>query len=83
MHIQGHVEYSPRQITCGLLGHKASFGKFKNIEIKSSVFLHNTMRSETNYQEKTAKRDKHARLKNMLLNNQWITEEIKEEIKKY
>ena len=34
-------------------------------------------------QEKTAKNTNTWRLNNMLLNNQWITEEIKEEIKKY
>jgi len=49
------MEYSPRQITCGLLGHKASFGKFKNIEIKSSIFLHHTVKSETNYQKNCKK----------------------------
>ena len=36
-----------------------------------------------NQQEKTAKNTNTWRLNNMLLNNQWITEEIKEEIKKY
>ena len=39
------------------------------------------MRLEINYKEKTAKNM--WRLNNMLLNNQQITEEIKEEIKKY
>ena len=34
-------------------------------------------------QEKTAKNTNTGRLNNMLLNNQQITEEIKEEIKKY
>ena len=33
--------------------------------------------------KKTAKNTNTWRLKNMLLNNTWITEEIKEEIKKY
>ena len=33
--------------------------------------------------KKTAKNTNTWRLNNMLLNNQWITEEIKEEIKKY
>ena len=36
-----------------------------------------------NQQEKTAKNTNMWRLNNMLLNNQWITEEIKEEIKKH
>ena len=34
-------------------------------------------------QEKTAKNTSTWRLNNMLLNNQWITEDIKEDIKKY
>ena len=38
---------------------------------------------EINNKEKTAKNTNTWRLNNMLLNNQWITEEIKEEIKKY
>ena len=36
-----------------------------------------------NQQEKKCKKHKHVELNNMLLNNEWITEEFKEEIKKY
>ena len=38
---------------------------------------------EINNKEKTAKNTNRQRLNNMLLNNQRITEEIKEEIKEY
>ena len=39
-----------------MLGHKASLGKFKKIEMISSIFSnHNYMRLEINYQKKTAK----------------------------
>ena len=38
---------------------------------------------EINNKKKTAKNTNMWRLNNMLLNNQWITDEIKEEIKKY
>ena len=38
---------------------------------------------EINYKKKTAKNTSMWRLNNMQLNNQWITEEITEEIKKY
>ena len=41
------------------------------------------MRLEINYKKKTAINTNMWGLKNMLLNNQWVTEEIKEEIKKY
>ena len=41
------------------------------------------MRLEINYREKTIKNTNTWKLNNLLLNNQEITEEIKEEIKKY
>ena len=67
-----------------ILGHKSSLSKFKKIEIISSIFSdHNTMRLEMNYRGKHLKNTKTWRLNNALLNNQEITEEIKEEIKKY
>ena len=66
------------------LGHKPSLGKFKEIEIISSIFSdYNSMRLEINYRGKNVKNTNTWRLNNMLLNNQEITEEIKEEIKKY
>ena len=67
-----------------ILGHKSSLSKFKKIEIISSIFSdHNVMRLETNYSGKSVKNTKTWRLNNTLLNNQEITEENKEEIKKY
>ena len=67
-----------------ILGHKSSFGKFKKIEIISSIFSdHNAMRLDINYRKKTVKNTNTWRLNSMLLNNQEITEEIREEIKKY
>ena len=41
------------------------------------------MRLYINYRKKSAKNTNTWRLNNILLNNQWITEEIKEEILKY
>ena len=41
------------------------------------------MRLDINYRKKTAKNTNTWRLNNTLLNNQEVTEEIKEEIKKY
>ena len=67
-----------------ILGHKSSLGKFNKIEIVSSMFsYHNTMRLDINYREKSVKNKNTLRLNNTLLNNQEITEEIKEEIKTY
>ena len=67
-----------------ILGHKSTLSKFKKTEIISSIFSdHNTMRLEINYSEEKVKNTNTWRLNNTLLNNQEITEEIKEEIKKY
>ena len=67
-----------------ILGHKSSLRKFQKIEIISSIFSnHNAMRLEINYRKKTVKSTNTWGLSSVLLNNQEITEEIKEEIKKY
>ena len=67
-----------------ILGYKSNLGHFKKIENISSIFSdHNAIWLEINNKKKTAKNTNRWRLNNMLLNNQWITEEIKEEIKKY
>ena len=67
-----------------ILGHKSTLGKFKKIEVMSSIFSdHNAMRVDINSRKKTIKNTNTWRLNNTLLNNQEITEEIIEEIKKY
>ena len=56
----------------------------EKFEIISSIFSdHNAMRLEMNYREKNIKYKNTWRLNDTLLNNQEITEDIKEEIKKY
>ena len=61
-----------------ILGHKSSLGKFKKIEIISSIFsYHNAVRLDINYRKKTIKNSNIWRLNNTLLNNQQITEETK------
>ena len=65
-----------------ILGHKASLGKFRKIEIIPSIFSdHNAVILDVNYKRKTIKNSNIWRLNNTLLNNQQITEEIKKEIK--
>ena len=44
---------------------------------------YSTIRLAINNKKNTAKNTNTCRLNNMLLNKQWITEEIKEKIKKY
>ena len=66
------------------LGNKACLYKFKKIEIITSIFSdHNAVKLEIIYKEKSRKVTKLWRLNNMLLNNQWIIDEIKGEIKSY
>ena len=65
-----------------ILGHKSNLSKFKKIEIIPSIFSdHNAVRLDLNYRRKAIKNPNIRRLNNMLLNNQQITKEIKEEIK--
>ena len=59
-----------------ILAHSLSLSKFKKIESISSN--HNAIRLEIN--KKNCKNTNMWRLNNMLLMNQWVTEEIKEKI---
>ena len=68
-----------------ILGHKSSLGKFKGNGHRTK-YLFQPQHYDTRYQlqEENCKKNTNIwRLNNMLLNNQEITEEIKEEIKKY
>ena len=67
-----------------MLGHQTSLNKFNKTDIIPSIFSnHNAMRLDINYRIKSVKNTNTWRLNNTLLNNQEITEEIKEETKKY
>ena len=67
-----------------MVGHKTSLNKLKKIEIVSSIFLdHNGLKLETNPKEKTHKHSNTWRLNNMLFNNEWVNDEVKEENKKF
>ena len=59
-----------------MLGHKASSNKVKRIKIIS-------MKLEINYRKKNGKNTNMWRQNNMLLKNQQVNEEFKEEIQKY
>ena len=65
------------------VGHKTGLNKFKKIENISSIFSDlNGLKLETNLKEKTQKHPNSWRLNSMLLNNEWVNKEFKEEIKK-
>ena len=67
-----------------MIGHKASFNKFNNIQIISSIFSdHKGLKRETNHKGKNPIHSKSWRLNSMLLNNEWVKKEIREEIKNF
>ena len=62
-----------------MIGHKTNLNKFKKIEIISSISLdHKGLKLETNLKEIIPKDLNSWRLNNMLLNNQWVKNDIKE-----
>ena len=67
-----------------MIRHKTSLNKFKKIEIISRIFSdHKGLKLETNPKEKNPKHSKSWRLTSMLLNNEWVKNEIREEIKNF
>ena len=64
-----------------ILGHITGINKFKKTKIIPCTFSdHSAMKLEVNNKKKFKRPQR--RLKNMLLNNEWVNQEIKEEIKK-
>ncbi|EFB15932.1 hypothetical protein PANDA_015346, partial [Ailuropoda melanoleuca] len=64
-----------------ILGHKSGLNKYKNITIMPHIFSdHNTMKIELNHKNKFGKNTNTRRLNNMVLKNEWVNQEIKEEI---
>ena len=67
-----------------MIGHKARLNKFKKIEIISSIFSdHKGLKLESNPKGKNPKHSKSWRLNSMLLNNEWVKNEITEKIKNF
>ena len=65
-------------------GHKKSLSKCKKIEIVPTNFSdHKGIKLEINCTKKTKRLTNTWRLNNILLNNQWINDQIKTEIKQY
>lgn len=74
---QEHMEHFPGKITC-----KVTSLKFKKTEIVSRIrifFDHDGMKIEIS-NKKTGKNTNTWKLNNMLLDNQWINEQVKEDI---
>ena len=67
-----------------MIGHKTSLNKFKKIEIISSILTdHKGLKLEKTSRKKNPKHSKSWRLNSMLLNNEWVKNEIREEIEKF
>ena len=86
--IAEHIFFSS---TCGIffrlyhmLGHKTCLNSFKKTKIIQSNFSNNSgIKLEINNARKTGKFTNMQKLNNILLNNQWVKEEITKEIRKY
>ena len=67
-----------------MIGHKASLNKVKKIDVIPSIFSdHKGLKLETNLKGKNPKHSKSWRLNSMLLNNEWVKNETREEIKDF
>ncbi|KAF6072886.1 hypothetical protein HJG60_010423 [Phyllostomus discolor] len=65
-----------------MIGHKTSLNNFKKIEIIPSIFSdHKGLKRETNPKGKNPKHSKSWTLNSMLLNNEWVKNDIREAIK--
>ncbi|EFB14090.1 hypothetical protein PANDA_006139, partial [Ailuropoda melanoleuca] len=64
-----------------ILGHKSGLNKYKKTEITPCIFSdHNAMELEVNHKKKLGNTTNTWRLKNILLKNEWVNQEIKGEI---
>ncbi|EFB30000.1 hypothetical protein PANDA_019779, partial [Ailuropoda melanoleuca] len=64
-----------------ILGHKSALNKYKKTEIIACIFSdHNTMKLEVNSRKNCGKTSNTWKLKNILLKNESVNQEIKEEI---
>jgi hypothetical protein len=67
-----------------ILGHKESLSKYKKIEIIPHILSdHNALKLELNNKNNSRKHTNNWKLNNTQLNDQWVIDEIKEEIKSF
>jgi hypothetical protein len=68
---------------CHILGHKASLSQYKKIEIIPFILPdHNVLKLEINNKNSSKKHANNWKLNNPLLNDEWVIDEIKGEIKR-
>jgi hypothetical protein len=67
-----------------ILGHKASLSKYKKIEIMPCILSdHNALKLELHNKNINKKHASGWKLNNTLLKDQWVIDEIKEDIKRF
>ena len=67
-----------------ILGHKSGLNRYQKIGIIPCLFSdHNALKLELNHKRKVGKNSNTWRLKSILLKNEWVNQEIKEELKKF
>jgi hypothetical protein len=67
-----------------ILGHKASLRKYKKIEIIPSILSDlNALKLDINNKNSSKKHTNNWKLNNALLIDEWVIDEIKEEIKRF
>jgi hypothetical protein len=67
-----------------ILGHKPSLSKYKKIEIIPCILSdHNALKLEINNKNNSKKHANNWKLNNILLNDKWVIDEIKEDIKRF
>jgi hypothetical protein len=67
-----------------ILGHKASHSKYNKIEIIPCILSdHNVLKLELNNKNNSKRHANSWKLNNTLLNDQWVIDEIKEEVKSF
>jgi hypothetical protein len=67
-----------------ILGNKASLSKYKKTKIIPCILSnHNALKLELNNKNNSRKYANNWKLNNTLLNDQWVIDEMKEEIKRF
>ena len=82
IHVQVHIEHTPEKITYQATKH-VSTNSEKSKSYDSYILTTNLRNEKSTTKKISGKNTTTWRLNNKLLNNEWVNQEIKEEIKKY
>ena len=80
---QGHMELYPEETTYWL-GHKSGLNRYQKIGIVPCIFSdHNALKLELNQKKKFGRNSNMWRLKTILLKDERVNQEIREELKRF